>query len=550
MKKFLILDCFVDEPACFGVPPFISPYPRYIFGALIDAGINPDNIKYYTIDHLRDNSYRIEDSFHMVFLIGGAIVPGKYLGSRIGTVPEIEKIITLNPESDFAIGGLISSIIRRRHGNITLIGRDIEKYAHSFARGFDEDSYRSTGEIARWSRLGSELVQLHPSFPDIICEIETYRGCPREKHCSFCSEGLFKNIEFRKEGDILCEIDDLINNGVSRFRLGRQADILQYKSSLDHYYNGFPRPEVTPVSGLFGELRTRRESGKISVLNIDNANPGTIINFPEESSRILEAIVDAITPGDTLPLGIESFDPEVIRLNNLKVSGDEAVRVVKIINDIGGRRINGIPILLPGINLIHGLKGESATTFKENHHWLMQMKDMGLLLKRINIRKLLPFPGTGLFSDIPRMSAKTVNRFEYYRSKIRHDIDTYMLREIYPLGTILHESHILDEHNGYSLGKQISSYSITTKYPLLLQKDSFQESIVIGHRERSLLAHPAPYNVNSLPQKAFEMIPGISRKPASDIILARPFKNTDDFKTFLKKDGITINKKITDASTV
>ena len=37
-ERFLILDCYVDEPACLGVPPFVSPYPRYIYGALIDAG--------------------------------------------------------------------------------------------------------------------------------------------------------------------------------------------------------------------------------------------------------------------------------------------------------------------------------------------------------------------------------------------------------------------------------------------------------------------------------------------------------------------------------
>jgi len=42
--RFCILDCYVDEPACFGVPPFISPYPRYIFGALADAGVSPDAI--------------------------------------------------------------------------------------------------------------------------------------------------------------------------------------------------------------------------------------------------------------------------------------------------------------------------------------------------------------------------------------------------------------------------------------------------------------------------------------------------------------------------
>jgi radical SAM superfamily enzyme with C-terminal helix-hairpin-helix motif len=86
------------------------------------------------------------------------------------------------------------------------------------------------------------------------------------------------------------------------------------------FRNGFPEPDVQAVTALFGELGKRVASGKIRVLNIDNANPGTISNYPEESARMLEAIAAAITPGDTLALGIESFDPQVIARNNLKVS--------------------------------------------------------------------------------------------------------------------------------------------------------------------------------------------------------------------------------------
>ena len=57
MKKFLILDCYVDEPTCLGVPPFVAPYPRYIYGALISIGLSPENIAYKTIDILRMNDY-------------------------------------------------------------------------------------------------------------------------------------------------------------------------------------------------------------------------------------------------------------------------------------------------------------------------------------------------------------------------------------------------------------------------------------------------------------------------------------------------------------
>ena len=167
---------------------------------------------------------------------------------------------------------------------------------------------------------------LFRSFPHIICEIETSRGCPRERHCSFCSEDLYGPVEFRETEDILAEIDALIAAGVSRFRLGRQADILQYHSDTSTHRHGFPRPATAPIAGLLKELRDRRDRGLIQVLNIDNANPGTIANFPDESSVILADLAATVTPGDTLALGVESFDETVVRTNNLKVDAGGAIR--------------------------------------------------------------------------------------------------------------------------------------------------------------------------------------------------------------------------------
>ena len=41
-----LLDCYTDEPAGLGVPPYLGTYPRYIAGYLED-------VKYITIDDLR-----------------------------------------------------------------------------------------------------------------------------------------------------------------------------------------------------------------------------------------------------------------------------------------------------------------------------------------------------------------------------------------------------------------------------------------------------------------------------------------------------------------
>ena len=528
--RYLILDCFVDEPACFGVPPFLAPYPRYIFGALVDGGVTPDRIEYRTIDSVRSSEYSIPDNFSAVFLIGGAVVPGKYLASRIGSIAEIEKIIRSNPGQHFIVGGLVSRAVTTPDNEFEAIQGDIEKRAHSLASGTDGSGARTVEEIARWSVLGAPMVTQHPDYPRIICEIETSRGCPRQSHCSFCSEGLIKRVEFRQNADIINEVDALINSGITRIRLGRQADILQHGTGFTNFRKGFPMPEVNAVRELFSALKTRRERGNLELLNIDNGNPGTIVNFPEESALILEAITDAVTPGDTIALGIESFDPAVIANNNLKVSPDEAVQSIRMINRIGGKRVRGIPVLLPGINLIQGLANESSDTFRINYEWLKIILGEGLLVKRINIRKLLPFPGTPLYNNRPRSGRQVLNRFEYYRSVIRKEIDISMLKMIYPAGTILPRAQVVENQGSYSYARQIASYAITAKVPLGLKQGSFLDLVVTGHRERSISALPFPIDMNSLPQTALEQIPGIGKKKASQIVLGRPFNRLSDIR--------------------
>ena len=45
--KYTILDCYTDEAAGLGVPPYLGTYPRYI------AGYLNEEVNYLTIDDLR-----------------------------------------------------------------------------------------------------------------------------------------------------------------------------------------------------------------------------------------------------------------------------------------------------------------------------------------------------------------------------------------------------------------------------------------------------------------------------------------------------------------
>src|SRR5213076_3551996 len=73
--KVVVLDGYVDEPSNFGVPPYISPYPRYAAGAIRDAG---HEWEYVTIDRARAG-HPLRGN--LLVVISGPIVPGKYLRS-------------------------------------------------------------------------------------------------------------------------------------------------------------------------------------------------------------------------------------------------------------------------------------------------------------------------------------------------------------------------------------------------------------------------------------------------------------------------------------
>ena len=57
----------------------------------------------------------------------------------------------------------------------------------------------------------------------------------------------------------------------------------------------------------------------------------------------------------------------------------------------------GLPKLLPGLNFIAGLNGETEATYGMNMALLRDIRSEGLLLRRINIRQV---EGEG-FQEIP-----------------------------------------------------------------------------------------------------------------------------------------------------
>jgi len=526
--RVLIIDGYVDEPACLGVPPYISPYPRYIAGALVENGIKKQDIFYRTIDQIR--GMRESLRFDLIIIIAGMTVPGKYLRSSPITYKEIIELSHL--EGTKVIGGPIRLGVGEEGGSsaktlavkgITLASKDIEAFVFDLLDNIEDPEsikhrMRTTSEIAGWGEKGAFILHQHPDYPHVMCELETYRGCPRPSHCSFCTEPFYGKPDYREQGDVIKEVAALYLEGARYFRIGRQPDLFMYRSR-----NGKPDPEA--IRELYRGIR--EAAPELKVLHMDNANPSTIAKFPDESREIAKIIVKYHTSGDVAALGMESADPLVIHANDLKAMPEDVFDAIKLLNEVGGARgDNGLPELLPGINFVHGLKGETKRTFELNFEFLKKVLDSHLMLRRVNIRQVMTFAGTPMcgFDENVR---KNKEMFLRYKEKIRNEIDLPMLRRVVPTGTSLKNVR-MEIYDKITYGRQLATYPLLVGVPLKLELCRNYDILVTDHGHRSITGIPVPVDINQASIKILNMVPGFGKKEVSAIMKGRPFRDMED----------------------
>ena len=526
--RVLIIDGYVDEPACLGVPPYVAPYPRYIAGALVEKGIPEENIAYRTIDQLRTVKEKL--NYDITVVVAGMTVPGKYLRATPISQKEIVELSSLGGTKIF--GGPVRLGFGEEGGTsakeLALTGflparKDIEAFVFDILDDICDPArvvhrMRTTAEIARWGKIGAFIIKQHPDFPYVMCELETYRGCPRNSHCSFCTEPFYGKPDYREITDVVNEVAALYQHGARYFRLGRQPDLFMYRAK-----DGVPDPYA--IEELYRGIRN--VAPDLKVLHMDNANPVTLARFPEESLRIAEIIVKYHTSGDVAALGMESADPEVIRANDLKASPDEVFEAIKLLNDVGAARgKSGLPELLPGINFVHGLKGETRKTFELNLEFMKTVLDSGLMVRRVNIRQVMTFAGTPMQGH-EDLVAKHKELFLRYKEEMRNEIDMPMLRRVAPVGTIMKDvrTEIFDK---ITFARQLGTYPLLVGIPVQVELNRFYDVMVTDHGYRSITGIPVPFDINRAPLKLLEQIPGVGRKQAGKIVMGRPYKDKED----------------------
>jgi radical SAM superfamily enzyme with C-terminal helix-hairpin-helix motif len=528
----VLVDGYVDEPAHFGVPPYISTYPRYTAGALVDAGVPEERVAYYTIDELRDEkgNWRAVEAADLLIYLGGMTVPGKYVGGTPAEPDEVRELAWV-AEGTSLMGGPIRFGVGERNEGATDTERrdldfdfvakgDIEAAAFDLVRseleGFS-DRMRANAEIDRWADLGAFVVSEHPNYPEyLICEIETSRGCAYR--CSFCTEPLYGDPVFRDAASVIKEVESLYESGVRHFRLGRQADILAFGGNGEA-----PNPDA--LRELYTGIRA--VAPDLGTLHLDNMNPVTIVDYPERSREAISIIADHNTAGDTAAFGLESADPVVQERNDLLVTADECLEAVRAVNEEGGWRPGGdgpsrLPKLLPGINLVHGLAGERPETYEHNKRFLHRVYDEDLLIRRVNIRQVMAFAGTEMAETGADVAIEHKEQFKPYKQAVREEIDRPMLRRLCPPGTRLPDVHLEYHRNGRTFGRQLGTYPLLVAIPGERPLEETVDIAVTDHGFRSVSGVPYPLDINDASMAELAAIPGLGQKRAGRIVVDRP----------------------------
>lgn len=520
--KTLLIDGYIDDPAALGVPPYISPMIRAVAGAAMDAG---SDVIYISADMLRKGKPIPEADISVV--LSGNNVPGKYLRSMPLSLKELNNLAP-KLKGWKLLGGSAAHSDAADLFDFS-IKQDLAASLYDGMIGKEvNERYRNLDEWNRWMILGADIVTQHQDFPyPLIAEVETYRGCHRYQNggCSYCVEPLKGKPLMRSPADVLEESARLKELGIRNLRIGGQTCIMSYGTKDT---SAVPRPEPSVISELFTGLKAMN----FDVLHVDNANPGVIATYPAESEEILDTLVECCTPGNVLALGLESADPIVFDLNNLNCTSEQMMDAVRLINKIGAERgDNGLPKLLPGINILCGLDGETENTYNLNLSLLKKIVDEGLMVRRINIRQVLPVR--------KNFDVKVNNRkFKEFKNKIRTEIDQELLKQVIPRGTVLTDVY-MELHNGnLTFGRQVGSYPILVGVPYKVDLDTTYDVAIIDWGYRSITGITVPFNINTMPMSSIEGLPGIGKKRAAKIVVNRPYDSLDALRKIIDDDSV------------
>ena len=180
MSDTVIIDGYVDEPACLGVPPYISPYIRTVAGVLKTAGKNP---AYFTIDQLRKDPFTTAKlrNASLVVMVAGTTVPGKYLAGTPAALTEIQQLgASFSSKTTAFLGGPVSFGYSDQGGKkaetVTSAGwtgileGDPAAALSSWLSGGEAKGMLSYSDYDTFAKAGADIIQQHPFYPNVMLD--------------------------------------------------------------------------------------------------------------------------------------------------------------------------------------------------------------------------------------------------------------------------------------------------------------------------------------------------------------------------------------------
>ena len=559
---WLVIDGYEDEPAAFGVPPYIGFHVRYVCGVFESRSLD---YEYITIDQWRLGQRPDVKNLDGIVLLAGAVVPGKYLrGTPISLRETDELVRTLPTEIPFFAGGWAIRGWKQQgwnplRKNLFMCLKDTDATLSWYlSTGEMKHQKRTDVEWTAWAQAGaiSKAVTEHPDLDGpLTFEVEVYQGCVRYKRgCKFCIEPKKGVPIWRTPHDIITEVTQAIDKGVKHVRLGGMTDVYTYMAEgvVDLEY---PIPNPEPLADLLYGLR---DDERLKTLHVDNGNPSIIAENLEPATEITKTMIETLSDGSVLSFGLESADPDVHEKNWLNCDSEQLKTAIRHINQYGREKgERGLPKLLPGLNFIAGLNGETKRTYELNKQLLSSIRDEGLWLRRINIRQV---EGKG-FQEIPS------ELFSDFKNWTRDKIDSPLLAELFPLGQLLkdvrweaHDGrirlpvHLEEQHRdpsihgkaGITFGRQIGAYPILIGVPYHIPLETEGDIVVTGHGARSITGIEVGLNMHTVNQKQLVAIPGIGEKSAWNLIStrvkeARKERRFPDLQSWFDAAGVELN---------
>ena len=392
---------------------------------------------------------------------------------------------------------------------------------------------RNAEQWTVWAQHGakSKAVSNNPDLGGpLTYEVEVYQGCVRYKRgCKFCIEPKKGVPIWRSPEDIIEEVKIAHDMGVEHVRLGGMTDTYTYMADgvVELEY---PVPNPEPIAKLLHGLR---DDERLKILHTDNGNPSIIAENLEPAEEITKTLVETLSDGAVLSFGLESADPNVHKENWLNCDSKQLKSAIGLINKYGKERgERGLPKLLPGLNFIAGLNGETNNTYDINLELLRELKIEGHMIRRVNIRQV---EGEG-FQEINNSA------FQSFKKTVREEFDGPLLKEMLPVGTILndvwwesHEGRVrLPRHlqpeakdgsihgkSGITFGRQIGAYPILVGMNYLAPLESYSQIMVTNHGARSITGVETNIIWESATEKQLAAIPGISTKGAWNLVSCR-----------------------------